>query len=93
MENGLENVFIQNSVAVAGISYLIAAKALLRLMVFNFTVEPLFEGGALSIECNRILLVFKGHRGTYLRPTLIRVYMVSIALEGFITFVVNFYYI
>ena len=32
------------------ISYLIAAKALLRLLVFNFTVERLFADGALSIQ-------------------------------------------
>ena len=58
MENGLENVFIQNSVAVPAISYLIAAKELLSLLVFKFTVERFFEGGALSIECNRILRFF-----------------------------------
>ena len=59
MENGLENVFIQNSVAVPVISYLVAAKALLRLLVFNFTVERFLEGGALSIEGNRILRFFE----------------------------------
>ena len=40
------------------ISYLTAAKALLPLLVFNFTVERLFEDGALSIKYNRILIVF-----------------------------------
>ena len=58
MENGLENVFIQNSVAVPVISYLVAAKALLCLLVFNFTVERFLEGGALLIEGHRILRFF-----------------------------------
>ena len=58
MENGFENLFIQNSVSVPAISYLIAAEELLRLLVFNFTVERLFEGGALSIECNTFVVNF-----------------------------------
>ena len=81
------------------ISYFIVAKALLRLLVFDFTVERLFEGGALSIECNRILCSFeRAPRRLFttafkLRAALFRVYMGFIAFEGFITFVVNFYYI
>ena len=88
------------------ISYLIAAKALLRLLVFNFTVERLFENGALSIECNRILRFFQKSaaaliydRGFYyicgqfllhLRA-LLHSWSIFIAFEGFSALEVNYY--